>query len=159
MWQGTWTTRTWFTSSPTERKRTRSKPFSTPFLPVCDLKLAHCTGRRRGLWCIDASLFWYSLKSTRGSRQNVPGPKNGQINSIHIVSCPAPFQHFPHYVPDWLNYSSSSFYTLKTTFTFHRKCVRSLHVRLIKVFERQQPASNSDYSEAFIKMLRAWGTT
>lgn len=94
MWQETWTTRTWFTSSPMERKRTRSKTF----LPTCH------SSRKYVMWNrptalegeLDTDVFTYFyvscivsvqclLKSTGGSRQSFSFRPQKMDNSI--ASC------------------------------------------------------------------------
>lgn len=77
MWRETWTTRTWYTSLPTERKRTRSEPLRrgvhhTESLPFARTWLETDPRPVKEIWTVYLLIVpvEYSLESTRGSRLN-----------------------------------------------------------------------------------------
>ncbi len=108
MWQGTWTTRTWFTSLPTERKKTRSKPFcqhvhqiESPSFDRTWLETGPLPLKE--IWTVVflhilmlAALSLYSTHSRSQEDQdniNSSRPQKWTTDSINIVSCLAPFIH------------------------------------------------------------------
>lgn len=124
MWQETWTTRTWFTSLPTERKRTRNKcnivlPINGQLMDCCFMLHCFCTALTE-------------------EDQDISRPQKW----TNMLTCPAPFVLHPQLLltvsRDKLYYFSLSFCTdSKQLFNRKYQLVRSVHVRLIKVYKGQ----------------------